>query len=72
MSANGTDGVGMAWTISTSSGLQLVETVQIYGKEIPITDPMGYLGISLGPCGVTEHQMLLGIATSEHMLIRIW
>lgn len=49
---------GMEWTVEKSSGIALPFQVWLNNRNLTNAEQVPYLGVSLGPHGLTEHKLL--------------
>lgn len=60
--------VQMTWAVQKSYGIQLPGAVTLSGTPLPDKDIVDYLGVSLGPQGVTAHRLTARINAAMIML----
>lgn len=65
------DEVGMEWTIHKSCGINLPFTLSLKGDALPNRNHATYLGVSLGPHGVTDDKLRERIQAAHHKLRKL-
>lgn len=70
-STNWADDVGMQWTIEKSCGIMLPFSLTMKGKDLPDRNLVTYLGVTLGPHGVTDHKLCERIHAANSKLRKL-